>query len=165
MATSVFSSKIDMNIFVSMAKNQLYVTPFKELAQLLLPNCLKRFLPKGDPKATKFFVDSIRHIISQRRQNPDLKHNDFIQLLMDAEIDTTNLGRTKTTLPDDMFIEKQVANRLSSEGNRRSWDKQLSENEMIAQGFVFLVATYGGTALTLAFSIYEMTVNEDIQHR
>ena len=36
---------------------------------------------------------------------------------------------------------------------------------MIAQGFVFLVATYGGTALTLAFSIYEMAVNEDIQHR
>ncbi|CAG2171870.1 unnamed protein product [Oppiella nova] len=64
-----------------------------------------------------------------------------------------------------MFIEEQVTNRLSSEGNRRSWDKQLSENEMIAQGFVFLVATYGGTALTLAFSIYEMAVNEDIQRR
>ncbi|CAG2177167.1 unnamed protein product, partial [Oppiella nova] len=64
-----------------------------------------------------------------------------------------------------MFIEEQVTNRLLNEGNERLWDKQMSENEMIAQGFVFLVATYGGTALTLAFSIYEMAVNEDIQHR
>ncbi|CAG2165946.1 unnamed protein product [Oppiella nova] len=120
-----------------------------KLGQLLLPNRFKQFLPKRDPKATKFFVDFIRHIISERRQNPDLKPDDFIQLLMDAEMDITNL----------------VADGLSSVGNRRSWDKQLAENEMIAQGFLFLVATYGGTALMLAFSIYEMAVNEDIQRR
>ena len=44
-------------------------------------------------------------------------------------------------------------------------DKKLTEDEIIAQGYLFLLGGYLATATALAFSAYELALNPDIQRR
>jgi len=89
-ATSAFAVRIDAydsagNPFVANAVNKFRFGVVDEMASFALPVSVRRWLRLSAAPNDSFFVDSIRRILSLRRQNPNEKHNDFIQLLMDTE--------------------------------------------------------------------------------
>ncbi|CAG2177208.1 unnamed protein product, partial [Oppiella nova] len=103
----------------------------------------------------------------KERKNSHKKYNDFIELLMNAQKDSTN----NNTKEDDNDVneahhvnegkeEKEVEKKILS-----NVDKYITEEEILAQSWVFFVAGYETTATTLTFASYELALNQDSQQR
>jgi len=80
--TNVYKSQ-DLNPFVVNARkafNGIHVADFATL----IPAFVKRLLRVTITGKIGFFFDTTRHILATRRAHPSDKHNDFIQLMMEA---------------------------------------------------------------------------------
>ena len=81
------------NLFYLNGKKFFDFKFYKLIPILVFPKFLNKLLnitTAGDESANQFFIDLTRHIMKTRR-NENKKHNDFIQLLMDAEKDKESL--------------------------------------------------------------------------
>ena len=111
-----------------------------------------------------FFIDFARHVMKQRRDNNE-KHNDFLQLLMDVEI-SDNKPREESDAFEAHHVnegEDEVSADVKALSN--VIEKKLTENEILAQCFLFLIAGYETTATTLSFCSYELALHPEIQER
>ncbi|XP_054160060.1 cytochrome P450 3A11-like, partial [Oppia nitens] len=123
---------------------------------------------------SKFFIDVSRNLINQRKANQQLKYNDFLQLLMDVErpdnanvenreemigTDTSESHHVLETGQDELRAKRQAL------ANDFMGEKKLTENEILAQCFVFFIAGYETTASTLAYCFYELALNPQLQDR
>ncbi|CAG2181851.1 unnamed protein product, partial [Oppiella nova] len=104
-----------------------------------------------------------------RCQNPNKKHNDFIQLLMDTEAINTGEGmdedrglNTNTHHDNEGEEESEIRKKVF---DIKLANKRLTEDEIVAQAFVFLLAGYLSTTGALANCLYELAVNPDVQQR
>ncbi|XP_054741187.1 cytochrome P450 6a9-like [Anastrepha obliqua] len=88
---------------------------------------------------TDFFLRIVRENVEYRQRNC-VHANDFMNILMD-------LNKSK---------------HLKSENDEM---RALSVSEMTAQAFVFFVAGFETSATTLAFALYELALQQDIQTR
>ncbi|CAG2164092.1 unnamed protein product, partial [Oppiella nova] len=139
----------------------LFVTPKPILKLLNIKSGI-------DEKAYQFFLKTTQHIIRQRKaeKNNHKKYNDFIQLLVDAE-------NHKEELHDENDVNEahhvnQGAEELEMERKTLSanfLNKQLTESEIMAQGYVIFAAGYETTATTLTFCSYELALNPSVQER
>lgn len=86
-------------------------------------------------KMTTLIVGNVKSAISARRQNPDIKSLDILQMILDHERD-------------------------SKEG-----DTCLTDGEIIANAYLFLLAGYETTATALAFAFYMLIMHPEIQER
>ena len=95
-ATQTNAQKDPDNPFI-VNVNKIFSLPFKRLlAILLLPVPVLKILgisSGGDESANEFFLNLTRHILRQRKANPNSskQFNDFIQLMADAEKDKEEL--------------------------------------------------------------------------
>ncbi|CAG2182293.1 unnamed protein product, partial [Oppiella nova] len=135
---------------------------------IFLPNFVLKFfkLYSGlDETANEFFFNITRHIIKERR-NGNKKYNDFIQLLLNSE-----QNNNKSVLRDDNDVNEahylnQGAEELAVEKKILSeTDKYITEDEILANSWIFFQAGYETTASTLTFASYELALNEDIQQK
>ncbi|XP_054154550.1 cytochrome P450 3A11-like [Oppia nitens] len=121
-----------------------------------------------------FFVHLGRKLMAHRRQTL-AKHNDFLQLLMDAEY--TGVGsdgsvehressdqQHEAHYLNEGHTDQVLANREAI-GNVLSATKRLTEDEILGQCFIFFIAGYETTATTLAFCTYELALNPRLQDR
>lgn len=98
-AKAAFATKIDSNldssnVFLRNATEFFNLKAHRYFAAFLLPQCILKFVLKSQFKEStnQFFIGISRHIIQTRREK-NIRHNDLIQLLMDAkleEADVTN---------------------------------------------------------------------------
>ncbi|CAG2102957.1 unnamed protein product [Medioppia subpectinata] len=147
--------------------NKLYILSF-----LFLPKFMLKFfhLYSGlDESANEFFFDITRHIIKERR-NGNKKYNDFIQLLLNAQQNTNN--NNKQVLRDendakDAHYRNEGAEELAVENKLLSEtaDKYITDDEILANAWIFFQAGYETTASTLTFCSYELALNPHIQQR
>ncbi|CAG2169684.1 unnamed protein product [Oppiella nova] len=112
-ATTIFATKLDLyksatdgnttseHPFVFHARDKLVFKAWKEMASLVLPKFFLKLIRLSDTKANKFFEGYIRHMLKDRRDNPGKKHQDFVQLLMDAEVTDRKPGDASVTTQDD----------------------------------------------------------------
>ncbi|CAG2175153.1 unnamed protein product, partial [Oppiella nova] len=112
-ATTIYATKLDLyksptdgdttseNPFVLHARSKVVFHDWKEVAKVLLPKVALKWIGIEDTKANYFFEDFIRHILKDRRDNPGKTHNDFVQLLMDAEVIDRKTGDHSATTQDD----------------------------------------------------------------
>ncbi|CAG2170958.1 unnamed protein product, partial [Oppiella nova] len=174
-ASSVFATKINAyessgereNPFVTNARLMFNGAPLKELATVVLPRVVQKWLRLSQTTASMFFIRCVRHMISVRRQTPTHKYNDFIQLLMEAERADTCPPRDEYDVNDAHHMnegEEELAVDQKAFDIRVA-DKQLSEDEVVAQAILFLLAGYVATAAALAYSTYELALNPHIQQR
>ncbi|KAK7103927.1 cytochrome P450 3A24-like isoform X2 [Littorina saxatilis] len=91
-------------------------------------------------KETRFLIDTIAAVIDERHRNNSKAHQDLTQLMLDAE--ATDAEVTKN--PDR---------------------KQLTRDEIIAQGLLFFVAGYETTATTLQYLSYLLALNPERQEK
>ncbi|XP_067627256.1 cytochrome P450 6a9-like [Eurosta solidaginis] len=104
------------------------------------PNLARRLRMAIMPQdITDFFLRVVRQNVEYRERNC-VHANDFMSILMDL-----NKGK-----------------HLKSENDQL---RALSVSEMTAQAFVFFVAGFETSATTMAFALYELALQQDIQNR
>ncbi|XP_040894133.1 thromboxane-A synthase [Toxotes jaculatrix] len=139
----------------------------------LIPN-------KRRDQMNQFFINSIQKIIKQREeQPPEQRRRDFLQLMLDArtskesvsleQFDTANHTdeldlRNQQTQPS---TSDQDSDRLHPQEPhaRRPQKKMMTEDEIVGQAFVFLLAGYETSSNTLAFTCYLLALNPECQHK
>jgi cytochrome P450 len=139
------------NPFVSNAKKIFNLKLSTLLAIVFVPKQILKafkFQSFSNETANQFFFSLTRNIIEMRRKE-NKKYKDFVQLLMDAELEDKN--------NEDYH--------LSDEQNKSVTNKKLTEDEILGQAWIFFIAGYETTASTLSFCAYELALNPQIQEK
>ncbi|CAG2111904.1 unnamed protein product, partial [Medioppia subpectinata] len=101
------------------------------------------------------------------KQTSNKVYNDFIQLLVDANNNKEEIHDNDNDIDESHHVnegeEERAVERKTLSVN--IGNKQLSEDEMKAQGWIFFIAGYETTATTLTFCSYELALNPHIQQR
>ncbi|CAG2175248.1 unnamed protein product, partial [Oppiella nova] len=145
---------------------KVFQTSVKRLLPLLLfPKFVLKLLNithAAEESVNEFFFNITRRIMKERK-NSHKKYNDFIELLMNAQKDSTNNNpkEDENDVNEAHHVnegkeEKEVEKKILS-----NVDKYITEEEILAQSWVFFVAGYETTATTLTFASYELALNQD----
>ncbi|MCL4129700.1 UNVERIFIED_CONTAM: hypothetical protein GTU68_029859 [Idotea baltica] len=94
-------------------------------------------------KATIMIVESLEKAISARRKDPSAKRKDILQMILDASEDSNG------------DLNKDKMNKV----------KPLTDKEIIANSWVFLLGGYETTASALAFTTYLLAKHPDVQEK
>ncbi|XP_034830081.1 cytochrome P450 6B1-like [Maniola hyperantus] len=115
---------------------------------LLYPGVLKNLNASVFPKeVSKFFLDLVKDTIESRNGIPS-NRKDFIDLILEAKNQGTILETKKS---DDV-------------GSTIKYVK-LTNEVIAAQAFIFYVAGYETNATTMAYMMYELAMNPQIQEK
>ncbi|KAM9854475.1 thromboxane-A synthase [Aulostomus maculatus] len=125
----------------------------------------------------QFFIRSIQRIISQREEQPaEQRRRDFLQLMLDARsskecvsvehLDAVNhtgepnrrTQQPPTSTQDDCLHPRDTP-------TRRPQKKMMTEDEIVGQAFVFLLAGYETSSNTLAFTCYLLALHPECQRK
>lgn len=134
----------------------------------LIPN-------KRRDEMNQFFIRSIKKIIKQREeQSPDERRRDFLQLMLDARssrseecvplehfdtgVHADGSYQTSASLTDKTHQPQEAS-------TRRHQRRTMSEDEVVGQAFVFLLAGYETSSNTLAFTCYLLALHPECQRR
>ncbi|XP_064612401.1 cytochrome P450 3A9-like [Liolophura sinensis] len=146
--------------FLTMAKRV-----FEENALTKIPVMMSLFFPflkpifqaldmTADSKdVTDFFATLLNKTISERRQQPSAR-KDLLQLILDSSVD--DLQETLTDKDVDVNALKM---------DKLDRNKKLTDTEVVAQAFVFLLAGFDTTAAALSFFAYNLAVNPECQEK
>ncbi|CAG2103492.1 unnamed protein product, partial [Medioppia subpectinata] len=167
-ATNTDAHNDQNSAFVTAARQVLDIDIVRMIVILLLPKWLVKAMgikSRAPESANQFFIDISRRLIRERKADPNSrqKYNDFIQLLVDArpedrDAEATADANAFNESEEDLAIRRQM---LSSSAKKLT----LTEDEMVAQVWVFFIAGYDTTSATLSFCIYELALNAVIQDR
>lgn len=140
---------------------------------------LARFIPnKRRDQMNQFFINSIQRIIKQREeQPPEQRRRDFLQLMLDARTseDTVSLEHFDTANHADELDHRNQRTQQSASNQdsghphpqespvRRPQKKMMTEDEIVGQAFVFLLAGYETSSNTLAFTCYLLALHPECQ--
>uniref|UniRef100_A0A1B6GB64 Cytochrome P450 n=1 Tax=Cuerna arida TaxID=1464854 RepID=A0A1B6GB64_9HEMI len=107
----------------------------------------------ASPDISDFLTRIVRETVEYREKN-NVVRNDFLDLLI-------RIRQNKTLLDDD---EKLNGN--SNTEKKKSGDKEgLTIEEITAQSFIFFAAGFETASSTIAFCLYELACNPEIQDK
>uniref|UniRef100_A0A3Q1I3U7 Thromboxane-A synthase n=1 Tax=Acanthochromis polyacanthus TaxID=80966 RepID=A0A3Q1I3U7_9TELE len=140
---------------------------------------LARFIPnKRRDQMNQFFINSIQKIIKQREeQPPEQRRRDFLQLMLDARTseESVSLEHFDTANHTDEVDHRNQRTQLSASDQDsgrpnpqespvgRPQKKTMTEDEIVGQAFVFLLAGYETSSNTLAFTCYLLALHPECQ--
>lgn len=101
-------------------------------------------------------IDIVKKIV-QFRRDARIKSNDFLQLLMNTKVirSTTDVDLEMST--DDIMPNNNESNKEEGEA--------ISEEEILANAMLFLLASFETTSVTLQFAVHNLVNNQDIQDK
>ncbi|CAG2121528.1 unnamed protein product, partial [Medioppia subpectinata] len=163
-ATKTNSHKDPNDPFIINAQKVFAPAMSRILSLLLLPAFVLKALNMrslAEESANEFFFNITRHIMKERKTS-NKKYNDFIELLMNVQKDSNTKSNGNNNMKDAIHYddndvseahhvnegeeEKEVERKTLS-----AIDKYITEDEILAQSWVFFVAGYETTATTLTF--------------
>ncbi|XP_077423450.1 thromboxane-A synthase [Vanacampus margaritifer] len=129
----------------------------------IIPNKRRR-------QMNEFFINSIQGIIRQREQQPpEQRRRDFLQLMLDARSSKVRASSEHSdAATHDVECEPkspQAGPQLPESSARRLTKKVITEDEIVGQAFVFLLAGHETSSNTLAFTCYLLAVHPECQCR
>ncbi|XP_022058060.2 thromboxane-A synthase [Acanthochromis polyacanthus] len=140
---------------------------------------LARFIPnKRRDQMNQFFINSIQKIIKQREeQPPEQRRRDFLQLMLEARTseESVSLEHFDTANHTDEVDHRNQRTQLSASDQDsgrpnpqespvgRPQKKTMTEDEIVGQAFVFLLAGYETSSNTLAFTCYLLALHPECQ--
>lgn len=120
----------------------------RRMISLASPSLLKLFKVKVmKPQVTNFFMNAVRQTVDYRENNKVIR-NDFMDLLIKL--------KNNESLDDE---------KSGTEKQKQNSEPGLTFNELAAQAFVFFVAGFETSSSTMAFCLYELCVNIDMQEK
>ncbi|XP_061532764.1 thromboxane-A synthase [Phycodurus eques] len=129
----------------------------------IIPNKRRR-------QMSEFFINSIQWIIRQREeQPPEQRRRDFLQLMLDARsskeaVSLEHFDATSNSAESD-HRSSEASLHLSDSPTRRPSKKVITEDEIVGQAFVFLLAGHETSSSTLAFTCYLLAIHPECQRR
>uniref|UniRef100_A0A3Q1IZF4 Thromboxane-A synthase n=1 Tax=Anabas testudineus TaxID=64144 RepID=A0A3Q1IZF4_ANATE len=139
----------------------------------LIPN-------KRRDQMNQFFISTIQKIIEQREeQPPEQRRRDFLQLMLDARtskesVSVENFETANHGSELDHVNQRTQAQALDQDSDhlqpqeahtRRPQKKMMTEDEIVGQAFVFLLAGYETSSNTLAFTCYLLAIHPECQRK
>ncbi|XP_015838491.1 cytochrome P450 9e2 [Tribolium castaneum] len=166
-ASAAFGIQVDSlkepgNEFYSMGKAVTSILNGFQMVKVFLalsfPNIAKliqfRAIP---PKVTSFFYDIIIDNI-KKRKNEGIVRPDMVHLLMEAQ--SGKLKHDNNTEQVDGFATVE-----ESEIGKNSNKIQLTDELIVAQALIFLLAGFDSVSTGLSFIAYELATNPDVQKK
>ncbi|XP_052815529.1 cytochrome P450 3A24-like isoform X2 [Mya arenaria] len=95
------------------------------------------FLPKD---TLNFFVDASKSFLEERKKGSS-KHRDLLQLMVNAH--------------NDEDVKTRTGNRIEG----------LTDNEILSNSIIFMLAGFDTTATSIAWVLYELALNPDVQEK
>ncbi|XP_013914376.1 PREDICTED: thromboxane-A synthase [Thamnophis sirtalis] len=141
----------------------------EQLLMLLFQNSIKvafpyimipllRILPnKKRDEVNGFFISLIKNMITLRdQQDPNERRRDFLQLMLDARIPTTDIVMDQS----DKVSQDDFPEALPKK--QQMW---LTDDEIAGQASLFLIAGYETSNSTLSFGSYLLATNPQCQEK
>ncbi|XP_072564339.1 thromboxane-A synthase-like [Paramormyrops kingsleyae] len=140
----------------------IFVFPFliAPLAQLL-PN-------KSRYEMNSFFIGCIKVMIKQRDKLPASQRRcEFLQLMLEVRSEREYVLLDQFDLVSHADDSTQAADRgkAADEAPRRMQRRVMTEDEIVGQVFIFLLAGYETSSSTLAFVCYLLAIHPECQQR
>ncbi|KAK3594090.1 hypothetical protein CHS0354_040858 [Potamilus streckersoni] len=120
----------------------LLATMFPDLRRFI------RNIPLMDKSALDFFIEATKSVIKERRNSTSNNYRDLIQLMINAHKE------------QDTKTEEQVGLNFDSYKKRG-----LTDNEVLANALMFLLAAFDTTSSLLTFTSYLLAMNQDVQDK
>ncbi|CAB3238024.1 unnamed protein product [Arctia plantaginis] len=122
-----------------------------------LANMMKMSL--SSPETSGFFTDVVLSTIEEREKNKIIRH-DMINIL--NEIKKGNLRHDEHTNVDSGagFATVEESN-IGKKSHNRDW----SDNDLVAQAVIFLLAGFDTVSTAMTFIIHELALNPDVQEK
>lgn len=153
------------NPFIEHGLNLFKVNLLGMMRILLLPMFIRRYLSKIRPQENfAFFRQLAKQVVKQRREG-NVKRNDFVQLLMDAYVDESELKKTSyetltaSNEKEDPTVEKEESKQLGKTKNF------LDDDEIIANIILFFLAGFETTSSALVHTLFHLAQDQEIQNR
>lgn len=132
---------------------------------------------KSRDEMNGFFISCIQKIIKQRDElPPNQRRRDFLQLMLDVRsskecvslehFDVVNHTDEQAEAQPQVAEEATNGPGRSGDAPRRTQQKRMmTEDEIVGQAFLFLLAGYETSSNTLAFACYLLAINPDCQEK
>ncbi|XP_055589830.1 probable cytochrome P450 9f2 [Uranotaenia lowii] len=161
---SVDSLRDKENEFYVKGKDMLKFNMLKMLWKVIIMRSMPSLARKlkldfTDAVFIKYFKGTIEDNMKQRKTH-NIVRNDMIQMLMDVQRGALSHQQEEKDGKDAGFatVEESAVGKAT---HSRTW----SNNELIAQCFLFFLAGFETTSGGLSFLLYELCVNPEIQQR
>ncbi|XP_055640724.1 probable cytochrome P450 9f2 [Toxorhynchites rutilus septentrionalis] len=168
-ATVAFGIKVDSlrdreNEFYVKGKKMLNFQSVIVLIKFLLLRAMPRLMQKlkmdfVDTTLTEYFKNMITHNMKQREAH-GIVRNDMIHMLMEVRKGALNHQKDEQQTKDAGFATVEESN-VGKSMHSRDW----TENELVAQCFLFFLAGFDTVSTCMSFLTYELAINPDIQKR
>lgn len=173
-AKCIFGLNLSLNQISSVAKNFLEVTrpqlqtSILAMAMILFPSLsfiahpLRvwwerfRFYMLWSPEGVCF--DIAKKIVQVRKDAKECKSIDFLQLLMNAR-------KIRTTIDMDLEMSSDDVKSDNNLSKKDAHSEKLSEEEIVSNAMLFLLASFETTAVTFQFVIHNLVNNQNIQDK
>lgn len=118
-------------------------------------------------KSPNMIISKMVKAAIKLRQHSTTKHNDLLQLMLDATVSEDDINNTNVaSLSVDMSTEVGVTvekNGVTGQKERKL--KSLDQDEVIINAIIFYEAGYETTSTALAFIVHVLVNNPDIQEK
>ncbi|XP_029455635.1 thromboxane-A synthase isoform X2 [Rhinatrema bivittatum] len=169
--TQVDSQKNPNDPFVEHSKMFFQFSLFKPIIILVVAfpfiRPLMKILPNNrQSKISTFFVGVIKSLIALRdQQPPNERRQDFLQLMLDARntIDTIDVDHFDIVNQADLLLQNEESSNKKTP--LKKVQKILTEDEILGQAFIFLIAGYETTCNSLSFATYLLATNPRCQEK
>ncbi|XP_055530200.1 probable cytochrome P450 9f2 [Wyeomyia smithii] len=168
-ATVAFGIQVDSlkdrdNEFYLKGKQMINFQSLMVLVKFLMLRSMPRLMQKLgidflDSNLTQYFKSMITDNMKQREAH-GIVRNDMIHMLMEVRKGALKHSKDEHDQKDAGFATVEESN-VGKASHSRVW----TENELIAQCFLFFLAGFDTVSTGMTFLTYELTINPDIQAR
>ncbi|XP_029910174.1 thromboxane-A synthase-like [Myripristis murdjan] len=188
-ATVAFGTQLDSqnnpdDPFVRHAKTFFSLSFFQPLLLLVVAFPFLKVpllsLSKSQSESDNFFISCIKKMIKERdEQPPEQRRRDFLQLMMDArssnecvsldQFDMVNnadeVGHTHQQTDQSASEQDNDYHQPQASSAKSSQKRTITDDEIVGQAFIFLLAGYETTSNTLAFICYLLATHPECQRK
>ncbi|XP_040858303.1 thromboxane-A synthase [Ochotona curzoniae] len=128
---------------------------------------LARILPnKNRDELNGFFNKLIRSVIALREQRAaEERRGDFLQLILEAQHSASSANVENFDMVSPVLSSTECPKAPCRQHSPRALSKPLTEDEIVGQAFIFLIAGYEIITNTLSFATYLLATNPDCQDK
>ncbi|CAG2181290.1 unnamed protein product, partial [Oppiella nova] len=151
-ATKTNSYKDPNSPFIKNAHKALNPKSYRLVLSIMLPKFVMKFINMKhaiEETSCQFFFKLTRLIINDRKNKKD-KANEVSDEFDSNESHHVNEGK------EELEIQKKVMSGV---------EHYITDDEILANAWIFFVAGYETTATTLSFATYELALNPDVQQK
>ena len=107
------------------------------------------------PKEVKFFKDIVLQTLQSRRKSGD-RRNDLVDMMLDCMKEKEQMEDENGEKPDQYQEDMQLVHKRK---------RKITDEDIISNLMIFMMVGYDTTGMTLAYALYELSLNPEAQEK